>query len=100
MKIKIDGHLIEGEAAEILDIIELYNGNKAMALKFTATALSQKNSVLGSNVKTKSDILRAKLAEDPGYSPYGGVVPSKEPIVEREDRRQFAAELDTGISYD
>lgn len=48
----------------------------------------------------EQEALRRKLAEDPNYNPYGGVVPSKETITQQEEQRPYAADIDTGVSYE
>lgn len=51
-------------------------------------------------VLTESEELRKKLAADPNYSPYPGVVPSKESEPDVETTKTLpTAEKDTGVEY-
>lgn len=51
------------------------------------------------DVVLKSKNVRAKLAEDPNYNPYGGVVQSKESEPDiNPSVNTFTAEEDTGVS--
>lgn len=49
------------------------------------------------DVVNQSKALRAKLAENPAFSPYGGVVASNEEIPTQEPINRNQSDLDTGI---
>lgn len=48
------------------------------------------------DIVDESKDLRTKLAQDPSYNPYGGVIPSKE-NPDAEKTPTVSADLDTGV---
>lgn len=97
IQIYIEGVKVEGPPREVAKLLAEMQVLRNMHL---AELEEREKTVSAKPVRTKSDILRSKLAEDPNHNPYGGVVPSKETLVEREEQRLYSAERDTGIDYE
>ena len=101
MKAFINGDKFVGTPQEIADFISRSAHLKRKPLNQTTPNITTDLSPKGAYFqKGEQEALRRKLAEDPNYNPFGGVVPSKETMIEREENRQYAAELDTGIEYE
>lgn len=88
MKITIDNHDIIGTPEEMQYLLKLL---KPTPIRVNAEA---------SKIVRESQALRKKLAQDPDYAPYGGVVKSKEETSQyMAEEREYAADLDTGVDY-
>lgn len=87
MRIIVNGYSIIGDADEMVELLRKLPSQ-------------EENKPAKKQVLTKSDILRAKLEQDPDYNPFGGVVPSREALINIEEKRPYNADRDTGIDYE
>lgn len=101
MRVLINSQTIEGKPEDIANLLAILNP----AVKRKTIQVQTKEQVtpahsLQDTVK-QSEELRKKLAENPNYNPFGGVVRSPEPgFPEQQLNRDFHAEEDTGIKYE
>lgn len=105
MKAFINGDKFVGTPEEIATLVKrLAMAHPVPTVMHTQTSpktLGPKASYVAQGL---SEELRRKLADDPNYNPYGGVVPSKEILVakeaQREIQRKYGADIDPGITYE
>lgn len=91
MRIIVNGYSIIGDADEMVELLRKLPSQEVM---------DREGTIAKKQIMTKSDILRNKLEQDPNYNPFGGVVPSKETLIDMEQKRSYNAERDTGIEYE
>lgn len=105
MKLIINGYTVEAKPEDLASVltakqpkkIPVQSGFFGEGVKEAAAPLQN---TLNDTVR-QSEELRKKLAEDPNYNPYPGVLPSAEPAVPTQQyNREYAAERDTGIDYE
>ncbi len=95
MRLVINGQNVEGSLEDL--VLVLQNSKP----KNRVTQIPVKEASDLDDTLVESAALRKKIAENPDYNPYPGVVPSTEPdIPEQQYNRSYRAESDTGISYD
>lgn len=99
MKYIYENRHYEGSPQEIADLLKLLEGDPDVQIKQDDETTSPSDDF--EPLVDESVDLRKKLADDPNYNPYGGVIPSKEPKDVEEstlsDGQLFTAEDDTGV---
>lgn len=100
MKYFSDNNEYNGTPQEIAELIKLLGGESSQVeIEHTEPHFAKDDFMPLETVVNESKDLRAKLAEDPSYNPYGGVVPPKDNVIEQVPINRNQSELDTGVEY-
>lgn len=107
MRYKIDGHEYDGTPQEISDLLWLVRVNEDARIASTDTkeelaregfnSFKQADFAPLEDVVGESEALRLKLAKDPNYNPFGGVVASHESDPNQQGSPTVSAEDNTGV---
>jgi hypothetical protein len=103
MKVFIDNEEYQGTPQEIHEFITLQEKSGQLvdcpeSIPEATTPFIQDDFEPLEDIVNESVALRNKLAQDPAYNPYGGVVISKETVPDVDNRKpSFTAEEDTGV---
>jgi len=97
MKLNRDNDEYIGTPEEIAELIRLLGGQSPLVELDKPAPFAPDDFVPLEDVVKESQTLREKLAIDPQYNPYGGVVSSPETAVEQVPINRNQADIDTGV---